>query len=304
MASERELPLGEILIDRSVSVRRGDLDHKTIESYQENLEVLPPVDVFKVDDGYLLAAGFHRVEAHRRAGAEKIRANVHKGDREAALEFAAKADVTHGRPLTREEKAESVRRLVKLHPEWGKEELVKALSLSGAFIRAVQVEDQVRSSGAQTEELRPSYYREIHRAPRKHWKPLIEAALRGDWSVQETRAAVDRLKDRQTPDSIKEEILEGLQDPYVVREGGNPAYLTETVARRATEAVQASAMKPLRDALLAVEIFQDRHQDELWSNLDRKEAERLADSIKRAQGILDEAHEKLGEQLNRLEAVA
>lgn len=114
---EREtIGLAEIVIDDKLNVRDG-LDNDTIERYMDCFDYLPPVVAFDIDEGYLLADGFHRVEAAKRLGREEIEAEVKEGTKQDAEEWAAMANLTHGKPLTRAERRKAVERKIKLHPE-------------------------------------------------------------------------------------------------------------------------------------------------------------------------------------------
>lgn len=62
---------------------RAAMCQETVEAYTEALDALPPITVFRDDEGvHWLADGFHRVEAHRRAGRDMLRGYVTIRDRE------------------------------------------------------------------------------------------------------------------------------------------------------------------------------------------------------------------------------
>ena len=85
------------------------LDPERVESYAANLDALPPVVVFDTGDGLLLADGYHRVAAARRAGREAIAAGVRKGSLSDALRYAATAGAA-SRGITTEEALAAIRR--------------------------------------------------------------------------------------------------------------------------------------------------------------------------------------------------
>jgi ParB-like chromosome segregation protein Spo0J len=111
-----KLNLTEIAINSVINVREA-LDNETIERYVESFDQLPPVVVFETDDTYLLADGFHRYEAAKKLRREEIEAEVKQGTRQDAEEYAALANLRHGKPLTRAERRKAVERMLKLHPE-------------------------------------------------------------------------------------------------------------------------------------------------------------------------------------------
>jgi len=112
----KKFALNEIVVDSSLNIREK-LDEETIERYMECFEQLPPVVVFDIAEGYLLADGFHRIEAAKRLGLDEIEAEIRQGTRQNAEEFAALANLQHGKPLTRAERRKAVERMLRLHPE-------------------------------------------------------------------------------------------------------------------------------------------------------------------------------------------
>ena len=80
---ERVIALGDLVIDLSVQPRSG-LDEGVVQRYAEQMEagvVLPPVQVFDDAGGQLRPYdGFHRLEAARRAGLNRVRVAVRPDD--------------------------------------------------------------------------------------------------------------------------------------------------------------------------------------------------------------------------------
>jgi ParB-like chromosome segregation protein Spo0J len=64
------------------------LDEDRVRRYAADPARLPPVVVFDTPQGLLLADGYHRVAAARRAGAELIEAEVRRGTRADAMRHA------------------------------------------------------------------------------------------------------------------------------------------------------------------------------------------------------------------------
>jgi ParB-like chromosome segregation protein Spo0J len=65
------------------------LDPARVEEYRRVVDELPPVVVFDTEEGLLLADGYHRVAAALLEGRDEIEADIRKGSRHDALEFAA-----------------------------------------------------------------------------------------------------------------------------------------------------------------------------------------------------------------------
>ena len=71
------------------------------------------------DDGsrIWLAAGYHRLDAHKRSGRLKLLCEVRPGSKRDAALFAAGSNATHGLPRSTEDKRRAVMRLL-TDPEW------------------------------------------------------------------------------------------------------------------------------------------------------------------------------------------
>ncbi len=117
-----DLPLSRIVIDEAIQVRMDGLDSERVEQYTiivENGGEMAPIIVFEDADGaYLLADGFHRVEAYRRAGRDVIQAQVKKGGYEAAYEFAEDANLEHGLAYSNDDKKNILRRRIRQGRTW------------------------------------------------------------------------------------------------------------------------------------------------------------------------------------------
>ena len=124
------LAIKNIRRDPWVQVRRSGNDQETVQAYAEAFDHLPPVEVIKTPDGYLLADGFHRITAAMLLGHDKIEANVRKGTHDDALELAALANLRHGQPFTKEDRNDAIRRLHQAHPRWSKRQLAAKAAVS------------------------------------------------------------------------------------------------------------------------------------------------------------------------------
>jgi hypothetical protein len=113
--------LERITKDERFQVRKVKNGHRTrfhtIRSYESAIRAgidLPPVTLVRVDGVLYLADGWHRTEAHRRAGEHRLRATiVHADTLEEAEWIAARGNLGHGLPLTRGEQVEVFKRYVR-----------------------------------------------------------------------------------------------------------------------------------------------------------------------------------------------
>lgn len=119
--SAKKVLLGQVVVDDRLQVRVDGLDTGTVVSYAatlENGETLPPVDVFRIEDKFILAAGFHRVAAHWQAGKDTIMVHIHEGDWDDAMQFAEEDNLANALALNnRDKKNIFMNRLYRGH-EW------------------------------------------------------------------------------------------------------------------------------------------------------------------------------------------
>ena len=140
------LSIDQITVDHTLNVRAA-IDEETVERYAAVFDRLPPVIVYHLpgDGVYLLADGFHRVEAARRLGFEEIPAEVREGTRDDAEEYALTANVGHGRTLTRAERRRAIARMVRLHPEQSDAWIARDMGVSSNTVRLVREELEATS---------------------------------------------------------------------------------------------------------------------------------------------------------------
>ena len=96
------LSLDRLVTDAGTQVRSA-IDDDVVDEYVQALAdgaQFPPVVVFRADGAEMLADGFHRVFAYRKAGRFEVPADVYHGTREEALWFALGANRAHGQRLS------------------------------------------------------------------------------------------------------------------------------------------------------------------------------------------------------------
>lgn len=218
------LRLDRIMVDPSIQIRHRN-DEDTIDRYVDSFASLPPIDVFRTPDGDILADGFHRYAAAERLGIDELTVTLRLGSRADAAEFAALANLTHGKPLDREERNDAIRRLTK-RPDWTHERIAKHFGVSKGLITTLLAADRVRaavvepmqqdylvSPGPDDEAvLTETHYAEISRAPRGAWQALTETAAESGWDTGETRKAVTIVKDPSVSEADKQALLLGHAD--------------------------------------------------------------------------------------------
>ena len=121
------IKISDIDLETSVDVR-SNRSPDIIKDYTEHLQTggtmpMPPVIVFGPDSRgkYFLSEGWHRLEAHKRAGKDKIEATIKPGGWVDAQDFATskhRSNIRHGWRETREQRRRVVELTLKRHPEW------------------------------------------------------------------------------------------------------------------------------------------------------------------------------------------
>lgn len=268
-----KLGLNQLTIDPTVDVRQK-LDEGTIQEYMDSFGDLPAIVVFETDGEFLLADGFHRVIAAQRLGIAEIEAEVRKGSRDDALEYAAYANTRHGRRLNLEERREAIRRLKLLHPDWGYGRIASLIGCSEDIIRGVLVAGEVRRGVVRHTPLSDAHLVEIAKADRELWEPLVKVAETKPWTRDETREVVRTIKDESVPLERKKELLEGRAEP-IVEKGGEPAMLRDTVERRMAEAVARDKVVALTGAWTTLSTLEQFSPKDVVDSLDNFHLERV-----------------------------
>lgn len=90
---------------------RAELDQFTIDEYADNMaqgDTFPPVTVFYDGDGYWLADGYHRLEAHKSLGLVHVNTDVRQGTLRDAVLFSVSANYQHGKRRSNADKRRAV----------------------------------------------------------------------------------------------------------------------------------------------------------------------------------------------------
>jgi len=132
------LPL-ELISRRQEVQPREQLHRPTITTYadlyRDDSDCLPPVIVFQDEADYVLADGFHRVEAALQAGYSQIKADIRQGTLRDAILYACGAN-QHGKPYSQADKRRIVTRLLE-DPEWSQwsdREIARRCGVHNTFV--------------------------------------------------------------------------------------------------------------------------------------------------------------------------
>jgi hypothetical protein len=140
----KELSLSRIIAQQEVQARVA-MNDETIEEYAEamrNGDKFPPVVVF-TDDGafYWLADGFHRYHAAKQiANKWSLQAEIRSGGKREAILYAVGANASHGLRPSREDKRNSVLKLLndKEWSRWSDREIARRCQVSPDTVNRIR----------------------------------------------------------------------------------------------------------------------------------------------------------------------
>ncbi len=138
--------LKDITLDADLQVRQNIHD-EAVNEYTETLREggkLPPVTVFHDGSRYLLADGWHRYFAHKKAGLADVEVSIIKGSKRDAILYAVGANDTHGVRRTIADKRNAVAKMLD-DMEWSElsdREIAKRCHVSHVFVGQMRKGDQ------------------------------------------------------------------------------------------------------------------------------------------------------------------
>lgn len=136
---EKNVPLANIVADHEETQAREKMNNATVKAYRELMEdgtKFPPLDVFKDGGSYILADGFHRLQAMLDAGIGKCDVRVREGGKREAILFSLSANSSHGLQRTTKDKQRAVHALL-TDEEWKKcsdREIAKHAGVSNVMV--------------------------------------------------------------------------------------------------------------------------------------------------------------------------
>lgn len=149
------MKLTEITLDGDLQIRQH-INDEAVNEYTEVLREggkLPPVTVFSNGSSNLLADGWHRYFAHKKAGLALIDANVIQGGKREAIKYAAGANDTHGVRRTNADKQNAVRKMLD-DMEWSElsdREIAKICKVSHVMVFHMRKKDEPKPVAKTTE---------------------------------------------------------------------------------------------------------------------------------------------------------
>jgi hypothetical protein len=138
----QKLELEKIMVKGEIQQRAG-LNFDYIDELSDEIangSVLPPLDVFDVAGELEVVDGFHRLEAYKRAGVDRVEVNIIKGTERDATLHAVGANAEHGLRRKNADKRRAVKTLL-TDDEWGQWsdcEIARRAHVSPTFVSKVK----------------------------------------------------------------------------------------------------------------------------------------------------------------------
>lgn len=172
--------LEEVVIDQRAQTRADGLDDAHVEQMVEDVKELPPMLVVEVGGKYMLADGFHRHAAYKRAKMIRVPVAVIVGTEDDWIDaFASANDDQRAKPRTRDDKRRSVEVVIELRgDQWSNVRIAEAAKVSEGFVRKIRKSDpdQPRTYEVETTPKREGKDGKLRPANIKHPTKTSESA--------------------------------------------------------------------------------------------------------------------------------
>ena len=136
------LSLDQLVTDAGTQVRSA-IDDEVVDEYVQALAdgaQFPPVVVFRADGAEMLADGYPRVFAYRKAGRSEIPADVYHGTREDALWFALGANRAHGQRLSGADKRRAIELAYRAWPDLSQVRIAAQVGCAQPYVGEVRAQ--------------------------------------------------------------------------------------------------------------------------------------------------------------------
>jgi hypothetical protein len=130
---------------------RASETQEAVTAYQMRIQAgdqFPPLQIFRVENAYLLVDGYHRRAAYLAAGVNEVPVEITQGTRQDALRFALGANARHGVPRTNEDKRNAVELALAEFPDLSDRAVADICAVSDKLVAAVRKESGADNSHA------------------------------------------------------------------------------------------------------------------------------------------------------------
>jgi hypothetical protein len=135
-----KLAIAQIVLNAGTQAR-AQLNEEAVTEYGDAMmrgDVFPPIIVFYDGTSYILADGFHRVQAASAAGLTELEADVRQGVLRDAIFYSLGANRRHGVHLTRADKRIAIERLLRDEEwsTWSDRKIAETVGVNHETVRA------------------------------------------------------------------------------------------------------------------------------------------------------------------------
>ncbi|MFD3622886.1 ParB/RepB/Spo0J family partition protein [Streptomyces sp. NPDC058676] len=121
--------------------RSGGEDDEHVKALTDVEDRLPPIIVHRPT--MRVIDGMHRLRAAKLRGARRIRARYFEGDEADAFVLAVRTNVSHGLPLSLNDRRAAAARIVATHPRWSDRRIAAATGLAARTVASLRREADV-----------------------------------------------------------------------------------------------------------------------------------------------------------------
>ena len=263
-----ELPIASLAFDTDVQCREA-LRSETVGEYREAAQAgakFPPLVVFYDGKVYWVADGFHRGQAFREAGLEKVPVDIRTGTKRDAILYAVGANASHGLRRTNADKRRAVETLLRDSEwcQWSDREIARRVGVSNNFVSTLRPQSLSSDDNAPQQARKTSDGR-LYPAKRKpaEAKPAPKAER------EEPPVGLDD-DEREDLDAGEEDFGGEKTEPMFSKEGVKPKPIADyqLVNTDTPEKIIALAITNIRETL-----------DEAWDRCEPSQRWRLVSKV-------------------------
>lgn len=242
MSELKTLFIKDLKIDQKFQAR-SRINLQVVKEYEENIidgASMPPIMVVQTPDEYVIVDGFHRLQAYRNLGRDRIEAEVITGDRDAALRHAISANQTHGLQRSREDKLRAVTMALNDFELSCDSDRVlgKLCGVSHTFVASVR--DQLGK-----EKSKSKFSRKAGNVTRQEVESTPPSALADDPSFKPDLELIDMLTTEN--DRLKERIALASMDGSAEDRSAAEKVISELRMELRTAKIELEAIRSSRD---------------------------------------------------------
>lgn len=177
---------------------RTEVPQAIIDEYREgwkNQAKFPPIQVYQVDDEFLVVDGFCRVMAAASVGKSRVPCEVHDGTFHDALKAACGANAQHGLRRSNADKKRAATIAITNFPDLSSREIAEICGVSHAYVQSMRKADEPKEPAITEEQVEPVQRAEKSNVANIQSEEETEFISPPGWRCVECGATEQRLSD-------------------------------------------------------------------------------------------------------------